>query len=158
MSMKRTWLERVTAPVITEGHIRQFRLAVWPMSFGFLPSGAKTNMTEADALEIVETFTDRVRNVDGGPKVTNEQADKGTRWLHSTGKRYGIPERFQREWPLFYRFEGCHLIWEDHSWNHAWYAPIYVAHYADGTTLRYAPGSWMSGKRDTLDFTVTEAA
>jgi hypothetical protein len=141
MTLRTTWLERVTGEVIQEGHIRQFRLAVYPLAHGYEPRGAKTNLTVEDAEIIVAAFEARA---DGGPKVTAEQADKGTRWLHTTGKRLGLPERFTTEWPMHYRLTEVECVDVDDRWNEAWYMPRYTAFYPDGTTLSYRCYSWMS--------------
>jgi hypothetical protein len=142
--MQATWLKRVRAARIAEGHIRQLGLAVYPIAHGFNGRGAKTKLTTEDAEIIVTAFEKRVAK-DGGPKVTDEQADKGTRWLHETGRRLGLPERFYRETPLFYRLSAIEQVFVDVRWSEAHYRPRYTAFYADGTTLNYRAGSWMSG-------------
>lgn len=147
MNIYETWLERIQADVIAEGMIRQLRLSIYPLAFDFEPSGAKTNLTEIQAGEIVRAHHARL---DGGPKVTEHQADKGAQWLRNMGKRVGLPERFYTEFPLFFRLPDVELVQVD-NWRFnssrfgATFLPRYTAHYADGTILSYRVGAWQSG-------------
>lgn len=149
MSIYHEWLDRVNGEVIAEGHIRQMVHAVYPLALGYKPGGYRTALTEEEAASVLSDFAARVR-LDGGPQVTEEQCEKGARWLHNGWKRLGLPKRFGTEWPLRFRFPGAECVHVDSyrysdGLQRALFLPRYVAYYADGTELSYRVGSWQSG-------------
>jgi hypothetical protein len=153
--MYRPWLERVTGPVMTEGHIRQFRHAIVPLAHDYPAGGQQLTMTYDEASDIVEAFKARVR-VDGGPLVTEEQAEKGRRWLTGQQRRLGLPDVDYGNIDRF-RFEAVHIDWEGTNYRMST-APVYRAFWLDGTEFVYWATPWTAraygNNPDPIQFTL----
>lgn len=139
--MYRPWLERVTAPVMSEGHIRQFRLAIYPRAFGYPAGGHDLTLTDDEVRRIVAAFRERVKD-DGGPLVTEQQAEKGRRWLAYDPKRYGLPVDVDYRDITHFRFEAVHHDVEGDSHWRMSTAPIYRAFWENGDQLTYWCTPW----------------
>jgi hypothetical protein len=151
------WLERVQADVISEGHIRQFRLAVYPRAYGYGTGGHRLTLTTDEASEIVQAFRRRVSD-DGGPLVTDEQADKGRRYLARYADRLGLPLDVSYRNIDRFRFEAVHHDREgDDRWRMST-APIYRAFWDDGTQLVYWCTPWTAraygNNPDVIQFSI----
>ena len=147
------YMERVTAPVIAEGHIRQICSKIYPLAKGYgrLPYSDrlrwKINLDEGQASDIVEALQSRE---DGGPLVTEAQWRKGSDWLRNYGRRLGLPESIYTVDPAEFRFSHCDAFLSGY-WP-VW-RPWYVAYYNDGRTLGYFAVPWQSGKTE-FEYTI----
>jgi hypothetical protein len=151
-----TWLERVEAPEMPESIVRQFKNAVAARAEGDSFGGMPTKITEADAKRIMLAFRLRVAR-DGGPLVTEAQADKGREWIARYGKRLGILEEY-RTGITHFRLRGIRVIpHPTYEFGRKSFAPIYRAYYADGRTMTYSPTPW-TARDKAVAFTYQEAA
>lgn len=153
--MLTTWLERVEAHEIRESHITQLKNAVASRADGWGWGGMPTNLTEAEARQIMLAFRQRVAR-DGGPLVTESQADKGRDWIAKYGKRLGIREEY-RTGITHFRLRGIRKIPPQFPGGRPGFAPIYRAYYADGRTMTYSPTPWTARAKD-IAFTYDETS
>lgn len=135
--MLTTWLERVEAHEIRESHITQLKNAIASRADGWKWGGQRTNITEAEAKRIMLTLRIRVAR-DGGPLVTEAQAQKGRDWIMAHGKRMGVREEY-RTGITHFRLRGIRKIPHPIPGGRPGFAPIYRAYYADGRRMTYSP-------------------
>jgi len=139
--MYQVWLDRVLDDSISEGHIQQFKNAVWPRASDGPHSdgGRKMNMTREEAAAIVAAFRRRVAK-DGGPLVEGGQAEKGRQYLQRHAKRLGLPTDINYLEITHFRLAGVHVV-DQNQWRMTT-APVYEAYWPDGRVLRYWVGPW----------------
>jgi hypothetical protein len=153
-----TWCERIDAPEMSKSHIRQFKDAIaLPALAGVDPSGAKTSLLDHERRELWHRFAERVSR-EGGPLVTEAQADQGREWLHRYAKRIGMPITFN--WSAgehidylaircfrFVDVEVCGTRVMPFA------LPTYECDWGDGVArLRYTPAPWQSQMSDRAEW------
>lgn len=125
------------------GIIRQWTNAVYPLGEYGHRGGHRTNLTEDEALDLLERFEVRVDRIDGGPLVYPEQAEIGRNWLASKGVRFGLPRDVDYHAISHFRLEGVATVYET-RWS-VQCAPEYRAFWLDGRELAYHATPWQAG-------------
>lgn len=146
-----TWCDRIGAGTMEASYIRQFKDAIaLPVLTGERPGGKRTALNDSDRFELHTLFTNRVTR-DGGPKVTEAQAERGRRWLNNYWKRIGMPEVDYLAIQCF-RFVGVQIFNQDSRWHSTAY-PVYECDWGDEfARLRYVPIPWQADGPPTAEF------
>lgn len=144
-----TWVERIDAPVMQASMIRQFKDAIALRALTDHEGGRRTSLTSAECNELWEGFRARTRR-DGGPKVSEVQAEQGRRWLDRYWKKIGMPEADYRAIVCF-RFVGVQIFNESSRWPTAY--PVYECDWGNEfARLRYVPVPWQAQGPPTAEF------
>lgn len=135
------WLDRVEASEIERGKILQLQTCIFPRACGYEAAGRKTTLDYDDCDQIILALRRRVER-DGGPRVTEEQAEVGRRWLTGMQHRLNLPDVDYSQ-IAFFLLED--FIVHDENAYRALVGPTYTAHFTDGSILRYSPMPWING-------------
>ena len=135
------WLDRVLAPELTYGQIRQLYTGIYPRSIGYENAGHKSNLTSRDAQAILDALKARIKR-DGGPLVTEAQAKVGRQWLCGMAKRLGIGDA---DYHSITHFRLVGFQWYNENRYRARVAPTYEAFFPNGQVLRYTALPWLNG-------------
>lgn len=159
----RTWRDRLTEPIWGEGWIRQWRHAIWPISYAGDINAAGGHAIRIDlheAHDLVERFERRAA-AGTAPLVTEEQAEKGRQWLARYARRLGVEGPLPNvgpplELPDFngidhFRFVDV-AIYRETQWRIDTMS-VYRAVWPDGLTFTYNAAAWQSGRDRGLDYT-----
>ena len=151
----KTWCERIEAPEMSGGLIRQFRQTIaGAVLCNDMMSGHSSALTYEERADLWNRFQVRVRR-DGGPLVTPTQAEQGRIWLDRYAKRCGLPtDRFVVGMPAaepvdyrhIARFRFVDVLVVRNNGYRCETAPVYECEW-DGQAerLRYAPTPWQAG-------------
>lgn len=140
-NIKKKWMDRVCAPEMSHGLILQMQTCIVPRASGYDRAGRRFSLDQDDCADIVEAFDNRVLWT-GGPKVTDEQAEVGRRWLCSTGHRHGMPKINYHD---IDHFTLVDFVTADKNSFRMIVGAVYHAHWPDGAVMRYAPMPWVNG-------------
>ena len=148
----KAWRERMGNTVWPKGWIDQWFHHIAPKAMGLHALGKKTTLTPFEAERLVDMMD---RRIDAGHPVvvSDSQCEQGRNWLVRYGRKQGMPDLDYAAITHF-TFVGAEVHDNGHGWPSS--APIYVAHWADGSTLRYSNNSWQSGNKH-IEFTHTPA-
>lgn len=142
-----TWCDRIGATVMSASHIRQFKDAVGVAALTGEVRGQKVALTLPEREELWTMFERRVAR-DGGPKVSEAQAEQGRMWLDRYWKKIGMPEADYRAIVCF-RFVGVQ-IFNERTYPMA--HPVYECDWGTGPLLRYVPVPWQAQGPPTAEF------
>lgn len=140
------WKERISGERIKHSHVIQLYACVYPMHRGFMVHGKETNLTRAEAHDIITALLTRA---DGGPRAEAENEERGRLWLAKNARQFDLPKLPWHEITEF-RLVGFH-VYEERTWGpapiNASISPIWRCHWATGETFDYAPTAWQSGTK-----------
>ena len=133
------WADRLVADTWQKGWIRQWYQHILPRAAGHRAGGKATALTDHECDILDRAFISR-RN--RPPRVSDEQAEQGSVWLHRYAVRRGGPNLDYLKIDHF-DFVGCIEV-SSHIY-HVSYAPQYRAVWANGDTLTYSVTAWQTG-------------
>lgn len=130
----RTWRKRAASGHITHAQAVQFCHAVYSLAQGDSRRGKPCNITDAEAIEVVDIM------LTTKPLVDEQAAQRGRLWLHRYGHDFGLP-KLDYLAIVDFRFVN---VYETPGRYSSYYSPTYEASWADGSRLRYAPTAWQA--------------
>lgn len=146
----RTWLERLSLERIPHHQVIQLCRAVHPLAKGRRVGGKKTNLTPAEAADIIGAIESRARRGDG-IRATSENEERGRDWLCSNRKRLGLPADLDPRQIADFRLVGFHEYPRKHD---PLIEPLWRCSLDDGRMFEYAPGAWQVnlGRHEAIDW------
>lgn len=138
------WEERMKSGTFSMSQARQFGKAITSRVAGYVPSGARTNLTGHEAVALAATL------LRAPVRLTAEADAAGLRWIETYGRRtFGPDFPLAEVVDLFshFTYAGGTWFYGEHEWrgeHHADALPIWRVNLTDSRELHYWRCPWQS--------------